>query len=53
MIPNQRIPINPIHPAEPFAHFVQAQSMVYDQVIHELGQGRKETHWMWDVITTA
>ena len=50
MIPNQRILINPINPAEPFAHFVQAQSMVYDQVIHELGQGRKETHWMWYIF---
>ena len=53
MIPNQRILINPINPAEPFAHFVQAQSMVYDEVIQELDKGRKETHWMWDVITTA
>jgi hypothetical protein len=50
MIPNQRIPINPINPAEPFAHFVQAQSMVYDAVIQELGQGRKETHWMWYIF---
>ena len=50
MIPNQRIPINPINPAEPFAHFVQAQSMVYEEVIQELVQGRKETHWMWYIF---
>ena len=36
-----------------FAHIVQAQSMVYDQVIQKLQQRCKETHWMWDVITTA
>ena len=50
MIPNQRIPINPINPAEPFAHFVQAQSMVYEEVIRELNKGRKETHWMWYIF---
>ena len=50
MIPNQRILINPINPAEPFAHFVQAQSMVYDEVIQELDKGRKETHWMWYIF---
>jgi uncharacterized protein (DUF1810 family) len=50
MIPNQRIPINPINPAEPFAHFVQAQSMVYEEVIRELDKGRKETHWMWYIF---
>jgi len=41
---HQRIPINPINPAEPFAHFVQAQSMVYHQVIQKLQQDRKEPH---------
>jgi uncharacterized protein (DUF1810 family) len=50
MIPNQGIPINPINPAEPFAQFVQAQSMVYEEVIQELSQGRKETHWMWYIF---
>ena len=33
-----------------FAHIVQAQSMVYDEVIQELYQGRKETHWMWYIF---
>ena len=50
MIPNQRILINHINPAEPFAHFVQAQSMVYDEVIQELDKGHKETHWMWYIF---
>ena len=50
MIPNQRIPINPISSAKPFAYFVQAQNMVYDEVILELEQGRKETHWMWYIF---
>jgi uncharacterized protein (DUF1810 family) len=50
MIPNQRIPIHPINPAEPFAHIVQAQNMVYDEVLNELQSGSKETHWMWYIF---
>ena len=50
MIPNQRIPINPINPVEPFAHFVEAQNMVYDEVLKELQNGSKETHWMWYIF---
>ena len=30
--------------------FVQAQDPVFAQVLIELGQGRKRTHWMWFIF---
>jgi uncharacterized protein (DUF1810 family) len=30
--------------------FVDAQAPVYPQVLEELGQGRKQTHWMWFIF---
>lgn len=30
--------------------FVEAQDAVYENVVDELGAGRKETHWMWFVF---
>ena len=31
-------------------HFVNAQAQVYRQVVEELTDGRKRTHWMWFVF---
>ena len=31
-------------------HFVDAQAKVYRQVVDELTDGRKQTHWMWFVF---
>ena len=31
-------------------HFVAAQAKVYRQVVEELTDGRKQTHWMWFVF---
>ena len=31
-------------------HFVHAQAKVYRQVVEELTDGRKQTHWMWFVF---
>lgn len=38
--------------ADPYnlQRFVDAQSLLYDQVTRELGQGAKRTHWMWFVF---
>jgi uncharacterized protein (DUF1810 family) len=30
--------------------FVDAQDQIYQLVVEELGNGRKETHWMWFVF---
>ena len=30
--------------------FVNAQTSVYGQVVEELSEGRKRTHWMWFVF---
>lgn len=30
--------------------FVDAQSRVYDDVLRELRQGRKQSHWMWFIF---
>ena len=30
--------------------FIEAQDPVMDTVLRELGQGRKQTHWMWFVF---
>lgn len=30
--------------------FADAQAGVYDDAVHELRRGRKETHWMWFVF---
>ncbi len=32
------------------SRFVQAQSGIYDQALHEIRQGRKRSHWMWFVF---
>ena len=38
--------------SDPFnlQRFVQAQDPVYPEVVKELQNGRKETHWMWFVF---
>jgi uncharacterized protein (DUF1810 family) len=33
-----------------FQHFVEAQRAVYDQVVAELSQGQKRSHWMWFIF---
>jgi uncharacterized protein (DUF1810 family) len=33
-----------------FEHFVQAQELVYRQVLAELRAGEKRSHWMWFVF---
>jgi uncharacterized protein (DUF1810 family) len=33
-----------------FNHFVRAQEPLYDQVLRELAEGRKQSHWMWFVF---
>jgi uncharacterized protein (DUF1810 family) len=33
-----------------FSHFIAAQNPVYDQVIQELANGQKQSHWMWFVF---
>lgn len=33
-----------------FAHFVDAQASLYDQVLRELAAGRKRSHWMWFIF---
>ncbi|WP_420229151.1 DUF1810 domain-containing protein [Psychrobacter sp. ER1] len=33
-----------------FDNFIQAQDAIYSQVIEELTQGRKRTHWMWFIF---
>jgi uncharacterized protein (DUF1810 family) len=30
--------------------FLDAQDQIYQQVLSELGAGRKETHWMWFIF---
>ena len=32
------------------AKFLEAQNVVYPQVLHELRVGRKRTHWMWFIF---
>jgi uncharacterized protein (DUF1810 family) len=32
------------------SRFVQAQAPVYDQVLAELGDGHKRSHWMWFIF---
>ena len=31
-------------------HFLEAQNHIYDQVLQELRNGHKETHWMWFIF---
>jgi uncharacterized protein (DUF1810 family) len=31
-------------------HFVNAQAQVYRQVVEELTDGHKRTHWMWFIF---
>lgn len=38
-----------MHAAE-FDHFIKAQDPVYGDVVRELADGRKRTHWMWFVF---
>jgi len=38
-----------MHAAE-FDHFIKAQDPVYGDVVRELEDGRKRTHWMWFVF---
>ena len=33
-----------------FNDFIQAQDAIYSQVIEELTQGHKRTHWMWFIF---
>jgi len=33
--------------------FVDAQSLVYETVLHELRVGRKMTHWIWFIFPQA
>ncbi len=33
-----------------FDHFVRAQAPVYDEVLRELAEGRKRSHWMWFIF---
>ncbi len=33
-----------------FSHFVDAQALVYDQVLRELARGCKYSHWMWFIF---
>jgi uncharacterized protein (DUF1810 family) len=33
-----------------FADFVQAQNPIYSQVVSELTQGHKRSHWMWFIF---
>lgn len=33
-----------------FKDFVQAQDPIYSQVVSELTQGRKRSHWMWFIF---
>ncbi len=33
-----------------FDHFLKAQAPVYDEVVRELSQGQKKTHWMWFIF---
>ncbi len=33
-----------------FNDFIQSQNTIYSQVINELTQGRKRTHWMWFIF---
>ena len=36
-----------------FNDFIQAQNAIYSQVIDELTQGHKRTHWMWFIFPQA
>jgi uncharacterized protein (DUF1810 family) len=33
-----------------FDHFLEAQSLIYDEVLTELRNGFKETHWIWFIF---
>jgi uncharacterized protein (DUF1810 family) len=33
-----------------FAHFLEAQEPVFDQVTRELAAGEKRSHWMWFIF---
>ena len=40
----------PDTPAFDLQHFVDAQEPIYAQVVRELGDGHKRTHWMWFIF---
>ena len=31
-------------------HFLEAQNPIYDQVLQELRNGHKQSHWMWYIM---
>lgn len=31
-------------------HFLEAQSPIYEEVLKELRNGKKQTHWMWFIF---
>jgi len=33
-----------------FDHFLEAQNPIYEQVVKELKNGRKEGHWIWFIF---
>lgn len=37
-------------PSYPLEHFPPAQDFLYPQVLRELEQGKKHTHWMWFIF---
>ena len=37
-------------PDDEFKHFLQAQEPGFDQVVAELTEGQKQTHWMWFIF---
>ena len=37
-------------PAPGLQRYLDAQAPVYDEVLRELRQGQKQTHWMWFIF---
>jgi uncharacterized protein (DUF1810 family) len=35
---------------DPFQHFLEAQNPIYDQVLVELRNAAKKSHWMWFIF---
>ena len=33
-----------------FQHFLEAQNPIYEEVLKELRNGKKQTHWMWFIF---
>ena len=36
--------------SDEFKHFLEAQDPVFDDVVEELSQGQKRSHWMWFIF---